>query len=75
MPTSVRLDPETEARLDQLARQTGRTRAFYIREAIETSLSRLEWEYSLMQRVSDVRAGRAETNTLEEVRSALELDD
>ena len=75
MPTSVRLDPETEARLDQLARQTGRTRAFYIREAIETSLSRLEWEYSLMQRVSDVRAGRTETYTLEEVRNALELDD
>ena len=75
MPTSVRLDPETEERLDHLARQTGRTRAFYIREAIESSLSRLEWEYSLMQRVSDVRAGRAETYTLEEVRDALELDD
>ena len=32
MPTSVRLDPATEARLEQLATATGRSKAFYLRE-------------------------------------------
>ncbi|NQW37641.1 MAG: ribbon-helix-helix protein, CopG family, partial [Cyanobacteria bacterium] len=32
MPTSVRLDPAVEARLDQLAQATGRSKAYYPRE-------------------------------------------
>ena len=35
MATSIRLAPETEQRLDYLASQTGRTKAFYLREIIE----------------------------------------
>lgn len=34
MPTSVRLDPETEALLRQLARSSGRTKSEIIREAL-----------------------------------------
>ncbi len=34
MPTSVRLDPETEALLRRLARSTGRTKSEIIREAL-----------------------------------------
>ena len=34
MATSVRLKPDVEARLDALAKQTGRTKAYYIRERI-----------------------------------------
>jgi RHH-type rel operon transcriptional repressor/antitoxin RelB len=75
MPTSIRLDKDTEERLARLAHNTGRSRAFYLREAIETSLPRLEWEYDLLQRVHDVRSGKAETDSLEEVRASLGLDD
>ena len=32
VPTSVRLDPSIESRLDQLAAATGRSKAFYLRE-------------------------------------------
>ena len=38
MATSVRLDAETEGRLDRLADLTGRTKAYYIREMIERSI-------------------------------------
>ncbi len=34
MPTSVRLDPETESVVRRLARKTGRTKSSIIREAI-----------------------------------------
>ncbi len=34
MPTSVRLDPRTEALLRRLARRTGQTRSHIIRDAI-----------------------------------------
>jgi len=75
MPTSIQLDSETEERLILLAERTGRSRAFYLKKAVEKALPQLEWEYDLMQRVSDVRSGSAETYTLSEVRSELELDD
>jgi hypothetical protein len=35
MPTSVRLDPKSEARLQRLSRLTGRTKSELIREAIQ----------------------------------------
>lgn len=35
VPTSVRLDPKTEAVLRRLSEQTGRTKSAIIREAIE----------------------------------------
>lgn len=34
MPTTVRLDPETESIVQRLARKTGRTKSSIIREAI-----------------------------------------
>lgn len=34
----VRLDPETEARLERLARETGRPKSYYAREAIRSYL-------------------------------------
>jgi RHH-type rel operon transcriptional repressor/antitoxin RelB len=41
MPTSVRLDPAVEARLDRLAEATGRSKAYYLRELIEQGLEDL----------------------------------
>lgn len=38
MSTSIRLAAETEHRLGFLASQTGRTKAFYLREMIERGL-------------------------------------
>ncbi len=45
MATSIRLDPEIERRLDTLAAQTGRSKAYYLRELIERGLGDLEDYY------------------------------
>ena len=42
---SLRLDPDVERRLDVLARITGRTKTFYVRELIEENLEDLEDRY------------------------------
>lgn len=45
MPLSIRLSPEDEARLDELAAHTGRSKTFYVREAIHEHLDDLEERY------------------------------
>jgi RHH-type transcriptional regulator, rel operon repressor / antitoxin RelB len=75
VPTSVRLPEEIERRLDALARNTGRPKAFYIREAILEYLDDLEDIYLAEKRLEDIRAGRSRTYTLEEVERELGLAD
>ena len=42
---AVRLDKETEERLAKLAKQTGRTKSFYMREALLEHLEEMEDYY------------------------------
>ncbi len=42
---AVRLDKETEERLAKLAKQTGRTKSFYMREALLEHLEAMEDYY------------------------------
>lgn len=72
--TSLRLPDDIGQRLNALAAQTGRSKTFYILEAIRTHLEDLEDVYIAEQRLSDLRAGRSRTYTIEEVRSELGLD-
>lgn len=67
MPTSVRLPEEAEERLNALALSTGRSKAYYIREAIMEHLDDLEDIYLAEKRLQDLRAGKSRTYTLEEV--------
>jgi RHH-type rel operon transcriptional repressor/antitoxin RelB len=48
---AIRLDPEIELRLEQLAKLTGRTKTFYAREAILTHLEDLDDVYLATQRL------------------------
>lgn len=67
MATSVRLDPVIEQRLDHLAAVTGRTKAFYLRELIESGLDDLEDLYLAERELEAIRAGESKTAPLEEV--------
>jgi RHH-type transcriptional regulator, rel operon repressor / antitoxin RelB len=48
---AIRLDNDTEKRLDRLAKKTGRTKTFYAREAILEHLGDLEDIYLATQRL------------------------
>jgi RHH-type rel operon transcriptional repressor/antitoxin RelB len=48
---AIRLDIDTEKRLDRLAKRTGRTKTFYAREAILEHLEDLEDIYLATQRL------------------------
>ena len=74
MPTSVRLAPETEARLAALSAQTGRTKAFYLREIIERGLEDLEDYYQAAEVVSRIRAGDERVYSMEDVERELGLE-
>ena len=75
MATSIRLDPETEHRLDVLATQTGRTKAFYLREIIERGLEDLEDYYLAADVLERFRHGTENVYSSSDVRHALHLDD
>jgi len=72
MPTTVRLDPDIESRLDHLARATGRSKAFYLKELIESNLDDLEDIYLAEKRLEDLRAGRSDSVSAEKVWGDLE---
>ena len=74
MATSIRLDPEVEKRLDFLATQTGRTKAFYLRELITRGMEDLEDYYLAADVLERVRKGEEEILSSADVRRALELD-
>lgn len=67
MPTSVRLPADAERRLEALVNQTGRTKAFYIREAILEYLDDLEDIYLAQARLEALKAGKSHAVPLEEV--------
>jgi RHH-type transcriptional regulator, rel operon repressor / antitoxin RelB len=48
---AIRLDQDTEERLNRLARKTGRTKTYYAREAILEHLEDLEDTYLAIERI------------------------
>ena len=73
--TTMKLDPETERRLDLLVSETGRSKAFYRRKLTERSLEDIEDYYLAMAVLERVRQGEEKVHSAAEVRKALGLDD
>jgi RHH-type rel operon transcriptional repressor/antitoxin RelB len=74
VPTSIRLDPAIEARLDQLVEVTGRSKAFYLRELIEQGIDDLEDAYLGAAVLERIRSGKEQTCSLNDVMTELDLD-
>ncbi|MFN8509193.1 MAG: DUF6290 family protein [Deinococcaceae bacterium] len=75
MSTSVRLSEEMERRLNQLSERTGRSKAYYIREAIGEHLDDLEDAYLAEAVLSRIRRGEERLWNLEDVEKHLGLAD
>lgn len=74
MATSIRLDPAIEQRLDFLSAQTGRTKAYYLREIIQNGLEEMEDYYLAADVLERVRKGDEAVMSAAEVRNDLGLE-
>jgi RHH-type rel operon transcriptional repressor/antitoxin RelB len=72
---SLRLPEELKIRLDKLSKRTGRSKTYYMIEAISEKLEDLEDLYLAEQRTLALRAGRSKTYSLDEVERRLGLVD
>jgi RHH-type rel operon transcriptional repressor/antitoxin RelB len=64
---AIRLPPEIEARLAALAKSTGRTKSYYVREALLEHLADMEDLYLAETRLRRQRAGKTRTVPLGKV--------
>lgn len=70
---TLSLPEDLAIRYDRLAKSTGPAKTFYMTEALAAEIDRLEYEYGLLKKVEDYRAGRLETVTLDELEESLGL--
>lgn len=63
---AIRLPQSIEKRLEKLARRTGRTKTYYVREAIVEHLADLEDLYAAEEALERIRRGEDETIPLKD---------
>ena len=63
---AVRIPKEIEDRLDSLSKKTGRTKSFYIRQALDEYLEELEDVYLAEERLTDKKRQMMSLQQLEE---------
>ncbi len=64
---AIRLPRSIEKRLERLARRTGRTKTYYVREAILQHLKNLEDSYLAERVLEHIRSGEERTIPLKDV--------
>ena len=74
MSTTIQLDPHIDARLEELARATGRSKDFYLNELIQQGMDELEDAYLGALEAERVRRGESSTRSLDAVMQDLGLD-
>jgi RHH-type rel operon transcriptional repressor/antitoxin RelB len=72
---SIRLPKAIEKRLEKLARRTGRTKSFYVRQAILQNLDDYEDVYLAERVLERIRSGKEKTIPFEEVLKHYGLED
>ncbi len=67
--TSLRITMDLSELYNRLAKETGRSRSYYVNDALADSIDRFDYEYGILRDIVDYRAGRLETYSIEEVRA------
>ena len=73
VPTVVWLPVGLVKRYENLAKNTGHSRTYYFTKALEESIPKLEYQYGLLKKVEDYRAGRLDTVSIYEFENYLYL--
>jgi RHH-type rel operon transcriptional repressor/antitoxin RelB len=68
MQLSIRLKEPVIQRLEKLAKRTGRSKTYYVTEAINEHLEDLEDIYIAQQKLENIRSGKAKVISWEEVK-------
>ncbi len=71
---TLRLPETVEARLNHLAAATGRTKSFYIREALMKHLDEMEDIYLSERTLERIRSGKEKVLTSDEVEKLLAVE-
>jgi RHH-type rel operon transcriptional repressor/antitoxin RelB len=74
-PFSIRLDDDLDARLERIARLTGRSKSFYVRQALEDQIQDLEDLYLARKVAKRVADGRERLIPLDELERELGVED
>jgi RHH-type rel operon transcriptional repressor/antitoxin RelB len=74
-PLSIRLDDDLAARLERLARTTGRSKSFYVKQAIEDHIEDLEDLYIAQKVLERIADGRERLIPLEDLERKLGMVD
>ena len=69
---NVRVGSELEDRLNNLAKETGRTKTYYVKEALEKYINDAEDIYLAESRLEDIAMGKSETYTLQQAKEQLD---
>lgn len=72
---AIRLDKQTESRLENLSGRTGRTKTWYVRKAIESYLDDLEDAAIAAAAYEEYLLDGGKSSPLEEVKIRLGLED
>jgi RHH-type rel operon transcriptional repressor/antitoxin RelB len=75
MSLSIRLPQEIEQRLERLSSKTGRTKSFYVKQALLEHLDDMEDAYLAESRLENIRAGLTKTIPLEDLIKRYGLED
>jgi len=74
-PFSIRLDDDLDARLERLARLTGRSKSFYVKQALAEQIEDLEDLFLARKIAKRVADGRERLIPLEELERELGVAD
>ena len=71
---TIRLPESLEKRLNTLSSETGRTKSFYVKEALNRYLDEMEDIYLSRQVLERIRQGKEKVYSSEELEKLLELE-
>lgn len=74
MAMTIRLSPQLDERLSNLTKQTGRSKSFYLTQAVESYLENMEDLLIANAVLERVKMGKERTYSLDEVYNDIKLE-